>query len=165
MPTVRPVLDWIPSPTQSRSLIELHYCSYSRWVGQPTGPAPVPVGRRPRRSLSARRSPSCVASQRGSPCPPACVPTAGSVRALRIVPAVPECPIEIRLAPVGSGPGVGSTCKSEGRTGRSYGLQSGAHPPARKARAAPMTSGPTSSISPSRSKRRGDRSSSCGFRP
>ena len=45
-----------------------------------------------------------------------------------------------RLAPVGPSPGVGTSGEAEERIGGSHGLQIATHPPARKARAAPITS-------------------------
>jgi hypothetical protein len=82
-----------------------------------------------------------------------------AVAAQGIVPAVAERPVQPGVGPVGPRPRIGRTGEPEERPVR---LDDGeaAHPPTRNARSAAMISGPTSSMSPSRSSRAGDRSSS-----
>jgi len=94
-----------------------------------------------------------------------------SVEPLRIIPAVPEGPVAADVRPVRPGPRVGDTRDSvEGAIGRDC-VKVGtvgrrcSQPPLTKVRAAERICGPTSSSSPSRSRRAAERSSSCGFKP
>jgi hypothetical protein len=87
------------------------------------------------------------------------------VHALRIVPAISECAIGSGVFPWRPSPRVWTSADSKEATGGTSDIQSGDHPPITKARAASTMSGPTSPSSPSRNRRAGDRSLSCGFKP
>src|SRR5215471_6747862 len=87
-----------------------------------------------------------------------------TVDALGIVPAVAEGGVGVLRLPGRPRPRVGPAADARDAPRRADALEI-AHPPTTKARAAATISGPTSWISPSRRRRAGERSSSCGFSP
>lgn len=88
-----------------------------------------------------------------------------TIGAERVVPPVAKGANRSSARPIRPGPRVRPPPKTIYRPVGLNGRDSGTHPPTRNARSAAMTTGPTSSRSPSRISRAGERSSSCGFKP